>query len=173
MAGCARGKPNARAYLTVSNTMSNSESLIENREMLTVLFGGWPSFHDAEVIELNCWRGSIKPGDWDDSNIFPILAVKLRILQAAQNAYSAGSPDVLATLRFYDVDQLKIDDFNHVNQIFDFTVVSQERGSFLNGEKLPPYLVVSFDRGFGISAEFRCFRIEVSDVVAFEDETAI
>ena len=151
--------------------MSQVENLVKSSEKLTVFFGCWPSFHDAEVVDVHYWRGAVQPGDWHDSNIFPVLTVKLRILRATQKDYSSNSPDVLATLRFYDVDHFMMDGFNHVNQIFDFTVESQERGTFPNGEKWPPEFVISFVRGFGMSASFHCFHIEVLDAVPYRDQT--
>jgi hypothetical protein len=69
-----------------------------------VHFGGWPSFHDAEVIDLHYWRGVLQPGDWHDSNVFPVLTVKLHILRATQQDFSSDNPDILAALRFYDLE---------------------------------------------------------------------
>ena len=142
-----------------------SVELLHGYEKLTVLFGCWPSFHDAEVIDLHYWRGDIKPGEWDDRNIFPVLTVKLLI--ATQFGADGTNADILATLRFHDVDDFKMDGFNHVNQIVDFSVKTEERGTYTNGKRLPPYLVVTFDRGFGMSASFRCFRIEVLEAVPY------
>jgi len=131
--------------------MPNIESLIQNSQKLTEFFGCWPSFHDADVIDLHFWRGDVKPGDWDPRNIFPVLTVKVRVL--------AATP-ILATLRFHDVDDFKMQGFNHMNGINDLSVSIQERGTFTTGERLPPWLVVEFQRGDGMSASFRCFRIE-------------
>jgi len=147
--------------------MSKVQQLVENHQKLEKWFGVWPSFHDAEVIELIYWRGDVKPGDWDDSNVFPTLTVKLRLLQATQPGAPVTKPDILTTLRFHDVDDFKMDGFNHVNEIVELSVRSEERGTFTNGEKLPPYLVVSFERGFGMTASFRCFRIEILDAVPY------
>ena len=41
--------------------MTNIETRIDGSEKLTRIFGYWPSFHDAEVIELNFWRGDVNP----------------------------------------------------------------------------------------------------------------
>ncbi len=145
--------------------MPDIESLIQNSQKLTALFSVWPSFHDAEVIELNFWRGDVKPGEWDDRNVFPVLTVKIRILEVTQAAAKHSGNDILATLRFYDVDDFKMDRFNHMNGITELSIKVQERGTFTSGEKLTPYLVVQFEPGSGIRMSFRCFRIEVVDVV--------
>ena len=38
------------------------ESYIEGAEEVSNFFGKLPSFHDAEVVEMNLWRGRIYPG---------------------------------------------------------------------------------------------------------------
>ena len=147
---------------------TTSDPPIENYHKLTALFGCWPSWHDAQVVDLHYWRGDVKSGDWDDSNVFPVLTTKLIVLRAVQTRPQINDPDVLVTIRFHDVTDFSMENFNHVNQIIDFTVVLEERGFFTNGEKLPPYLVVSFSPGFGMSASFRCFRIEVLDACPYQ-----
>ena len=72
--------------------MANIESHIAGSQKLIDIFGRWPSFHDAEVVELNFWRGQVKPGVWDDRTIMPVLTAKIHIWIA------------LATLRFEGVD---------------------------------------------------------------------
>jgi hypothetical protein len=138
-------------------------TVVAGHEVLTSIFGCWPSFHDAEVVEFHLWRGRVKAGDWDDSNVFPVLTAKVRILEATQPGATDAGHDVLATLRFHDVDDLKLDGFNHVNQIVALSFAIHPRGTFTNGSPLPPYSVVDFDRGFGMAASFKCFRIELVD----------
>jgi hypothetical protein len=145
--------------------MASIESLIAGSEKLTRIYGGWPSFHDAEVIELHHWRGQMKPGDWDDSNIMPMLTAKIHIF-----IESPTSRHTLATLRFEDVDDYRMEGFNHQNAILLLSITVQDRGQFESGESLPPYLVVTFQPAFGMSASFRCFRIEVVDAVRCTEE---
>lgn len=135
--------------------------LIEGHEKLTSLYNCWPEFHDAEVIDLHFWRGHVLSGDWDDRNVFPVLTVKIRVLQAVQKDSQLKKPDVLTTLRFHNVDDFRMEGFNHANQIVDFTIQVKDRGTFTDGKPLPPHFVVSFVEGFGLKASFRCFRIEV------------
>ena len=54
----------------------------------------------------------MKPGDWDDSNVMPMLTAKIHIF-----IESPTSQHTLATLRFEDVDDYKMDGFNHQNAI--------------------------------------------------------
>lgn len=59
--------------------MASIESLIVGSEKLTKIFGYWPSFHDAEVLELHFVRGSVQPekGVYD----FPVLTLKVHVWQ--------------------------------------------------------------------------------------------
>ena len=148
--------------------MLGIESHIAGSQKLTAIYGEWPSFHDAEVIELHYWRGQMKPGDWDDSNVLPVLSAKIHIF-----IESPTSQHTLATVRFEDVDDFKMEGFNHQNAILGLSIAIQERGTFENGERLPPYLVVEFQRAFGMSASFRCFRIEVVDAVRCSEEGTV
>jgi hypothetical protein len=143
--------------------MPTIESLIKDSQKLTSVFGAWPSFHDAEVVDLHFWRGHVKPGDWDDSNVFPVLTVKIRVLEATQpNAKHAGD-DFLATLRFHDVCDFKMERFDHINQIIELSISTECVSPA--GESLPSYFVVRFEPGCGITASFRCISIEVLDVI--------
>src|SRR5437867_948381 len=92
--------PNAASKVRHIPSMDGIESLVEKSEKLTSIFGSWPSFHDAEVIDLYYWRGDVRPGDWDDRNVFPVLTVKVLILEATQARATDAGHDTLATLRF-------------------------------------------------------------------------
>lgn len=115
-------------------------SLVAGSEKLTRIYGDWPSFHDSEVVELHLWRGQIKPGDWDDSNVFPVLTVKIRILQDSPTTY-----DTLTTLRFADVNDYEMGGFNHQNEIFDLTIAVPDPDKC-------PSILVEFQEAFGMHA---------------------
>jgi len=138
-------------------------AVVTGHELLSGIYGQWPSFHDAEVVDLHLWRGQVWPGDWDDRNVFPVLIVKIRILEATQPRATGAGHDVLATFRFHDVSDVKLEGFNHVNQIVGLSFMIQSRGTFADGSALPPHIVVEFEPGFGIAASFKCFRIELVD----------
>ena len=143
-------------------TGESIESVVEKAETLTPFYGAWPSFHDSEVIELHLWRGHIYPGEWDDRNVFPVLSIKLLVLEAAQVGATGAEKNVLVTLRFHDVDAIRILDFNHNNSIVGLRVDKQPRGHFTTGEPLPPSLLVTVEQGFGFGGSFSCSRIEVA-----------
>jgi hypothetical protein len=144
--------------------------MIEGSNRLIQYFGAWPSFHDAEIIDMHLWRGHVLPGDWDDRDIFPVITIKLRVLGAVQPTICGVRDDVFVTLRFHDVSNLQLMNFNHVNQIANFSVSVVPRGKRPTGEDLPPHLSINFEKGFGLAATFLCFRIEVLDATRALEE---
>lgn len=138
------------------------ESLVDGSEIPRPFYGdAWPCFHDAEIVEVHLWRGHLYPGDWDDRNVFPILTLKVLILEATQPGATGSGNDLLATLRFYDVDSIRLQVFNHNNSIVGFKLRQRKRGFYTNGELLPPSLLVTVEQGFGLFAYFSCARMEV------------
>ena len=139
--------------------MNEPEALVEGSERLTRIFGGWPSFHDAEVIEFNLWRGDVEPEA--QRYIFPVLTTKIHLWELTSEVDATGHyvrrHHTLATLRFHDVDSLRMDGFNHQNAIFGLSIKREEPGD------AQPYLNVEFEPAFGITTAFRCYRIEVLD----------
>ncbi|MEO6848200.1 MAG: Imm50 family immunity protein [Chthoniobacterales bacterium] len=145
-------------------------SLIKGSKKLIEVFGYWPSFHDAEIMDIHFSRGEVDPER--DRYIFPILTVKLLVSELTREKDAKGflfllpRLHTLTTLRFHDVNEdFTMDGFNHVNQITELFIAQQARGTFTNGEPLPPYYVVELKRGFGVSASFRCMGVEVLDAV--------
>jgi hypothetical protein len=148
----------------MGTAMPPIEDLVENASLLIEHFNGWPSFHDAEVIDIHCWRGTANVGEWTERSVFPVVTMKILIPR---------KQDHVVTLRFHNVGEITVDGFNHINQIFDFTVAIEERGFYTNGEKLPPFLVVTMTRAtreVGMAALFRCFRIEVLDIAPWSGD---
>jgi len=145
--------------------MSDPATFVEYSERLTRFFGGaWPSFHDAEIISLDLWRGDLAPER--DSWIAPVITMKIRLLEATQPGATHAGNDTLVTLRFQDADDIKLLGFNHQNSI-DELVFSQET----RGEGLLPYLRVTLVPDFGVDASFRCFRAEVLQVEPCSDQS--
>jgi Immunity protein 50 len=102
--------------------MSEIAPLIVGSEKLTSIFGGWPSFHDAEVHELHFHRGHVDT----DNNLyeFPRLTVKVHLWlmtnDVDQKGYYVSTKHTLTTMKFYDVDEFKMEGFNHQTPFLDW-----------------------------------------------------
>jgi hypothetical protein len=147
--------------------MSRLETIVENREALRPFFAGWPAFHDAEVVELNLWRGHLYPGEWDDRNTFPVVTIKFRLLEATQPGATGLGNHILATFRFHDASSISIPSFDDLVSITDFLVTPLSRGTYTSGEPLPPHYSVALMCGNRTSASFRCSRIEIVDAAKY------
>ncbi len=129
---------------------------VENSSEILTEKGEWPNFHDAEVMEIVLDKGDMRPDD--DSWIGPVIKTKLELVATGKSR--------VVTLTFHDCDQISIVHFNHANEIYDIEFNFEHRGYFADGKTpLPPYIRVKFIRGFGVSMEFVCFRIEVPSPV--------
>ena len=147
--------------------MTDPAHLIEGSEKLTTVFGYWPSFHDAEVIEFNLWRGEI---DTDAGKyIFPTLTTKVHLWEMTSEVDARGyyvlRHHTLATLRFHDIAEFQMDGFNHQNAIQGLSIVVEER------EASTPFIRVEFEPAFGVGCAFRCTRMEVLSAEPFAPAT--
>jgi Immunity protein 50 len=120
-------------------------------EALTQIFGGWPSFHDAEVLEIRLDRHGISG---------PQLEAKIYVFEMTPEVTSDGSyrlrHETAATLLFGGVDTLQLEDFNQQNVLWDLSLIdiSDRQLEVLKWE-------VSFQSSFGVSAQFLCETIAV------------
>jgi hypothetical protein len=147
--------------------MANIESLIQGSERITNIFGYWPSFHDAEVLDLHFWRGhSDATKDLYD---FPVLTLKIHLWELTKEVNSEGflvlKHHTLATLRFANVEgDFEMHGFNHQNSILELSITSIER------TKIPsPCFSVEIVPAFGMGASFHCSQIEVVDATPCEE----
>ena len=144
--------------------MSDLARFVEHSERLTDVFGAWPSFHDAEVVAIDLWRGDVRPER--DSWIGAVLTTKIQILEATQPGATHSGNDTLATLRFHEADRVHLHGFNHQNAILGLVFQHEPRG-----EGLAPYIRVHFQAAFGVDATFVCMRIEVVSAEPYTDAT--
>ncbi len=112
--------------------------------------GNWPNFHDAEIHNLNIWRGDVRPED--DVWIGPVIEITLELC-ALKNPY-------MVILKFHDCESIRLEDFNHQNAVYDLRFNYEERGMMTNGEPLIPYTVVKFEHAFGAALSFKCLRVQ-------------
>jgi len=124
---------------------------IQGSEKITSVFGYWPSFHDAEVIEVMLHRNYLETG-------VPALTASVHVFEMTSEVSKSGHyvcrHHSIATLRFYDLSQLLLEDFNHQNAL-----------SGLALEEIASGFNVNFHSAYGMDSSFTCKAIEV---VGFE-----
>ena len=150
--------------------MLGIESLISGSQKLTSIFGYWPSFHDAEIIDFHFWRGDFDPKQ--ERYVFPVLTVKLHVWELTKEVDQRGflvlRHHTLSTLRFHNVEEFRMQGFNHQNAIFELFIEQQER---TDGPS--PFFSVEFRPSFGMGAAFRCYQIEVLAAVPCTKEVEL
>ena len=145
------------------------KSNIQNTELLTAIFGKFPSFHDTEVVQITLKRR-------DGNERCPTLETLINIKQ-----YNLVS-SFLVNLKFTNIFGLKLENFNHQNVLGDLDieefsdeywetikndsrllgVVSQNEIERLN-------FYIKFHYCFGVEAEFLCDEVIVASVTEFTD----
>jgi hypothetical protein len=143
------------------------ESFFERSEKLTNIFGYWPDFHDAEVHELQLSRGEVNPDE--DRYDFPVLTMKIHLWEMTNEAAPVGSlllrHHTLATLHFTDIDNFRMEGFNHQNAITRLAIEHLERA-----EGPTPYFGVTMEPAFGMGTSFQCLRVVVVDALPCDGE---
>ena len=145
------------------------ESLVHGREKLLAIFGRWPSFHDAEVMEIHLSRTPRGPGGKRDRRVE--LPAKIHTWDMTSEVDETGyyilKNHTMVTFRFSGVEELKLEGFNHQNAIFGLTI-QPNKSSDAGSSKFH----VEFDPSFGVDAIFDCSAIEVVDAMAMTDTTS-
>jgi hypothetical protein len=138
--------------------MDDLLNLIEGSQRITDIFGYWPSFHDAEIIDFHLWRGEVDSGR--SSYVFPVLTLLVNLWELTNEVDAEGflvcRHHTLAKLRFHHVDDLVMQGFNHQNAIFHLAIEHAVRPTGPS-----PHFSVHLEPAFGIDASFTCLRIEV------------
>jgi hypothetical protein len=86
---------------------------IEDAGLVTPHFGGWPCFHDAEIVRLKLQRE--KPTAYLEG-VFHVFN------QSHDSPEKRDRNHMLVTIRFEAIDQLRLEDFNRQNVIDDLNV---------------------------------------------------
>lgn len=147
--------------------MQDPGEFVERSELLTRIFGYWPSFHDAEVLEVRLWRGDINT----DVSLyeFPVLTVRMHLWELTKETERDGRlasrHHTLATIRFHDVmEDFELSGFNHQNAIFCLALEKVQRESGPS-----PVVEVGFQSSFGMGASFSCRRVEVTEAILCDE----
>jgi len=145
--------------------MQDIASHIKGSHKLADIFGYWPSFHDAEVLDLHFWRGDVDPSQ--KRYIFPVLTVKICVWELTNKTDDRGCiilrNHTLTTLQFHDVEEFHLDGFNHQNALLELSIDQQQRA-----DSASQLFAVRFHPAFGMGASFKCTRIEVVDAVRYQ-----
>ena len=100
---------------------------------------------------------------------FPVLTVKLHLWEITNDVNRQGyfrtQKHLLASIRFHDLEELRMEGFNHQNAILGLDITQENRP-----EGASPVFVVAFRPAFGIDASFKCIRVEVFDVAPCDDK---
>jgi hypothetical protein len=143
--------------------MASVEASIPGCEKLVNIFGYWPSFHDAEVLELHLLRGNVQPekGMYE----FPSLTLNIHLWRLTKEVDAKGylvlRDHTLTTLKFTDVAaEFQMQGFNHQNAMMSLSIERRERS-----EGTAPLFAVTIAPAFGMGASFECLGIEVVDAV--------
>ncbi len=146
--------------------MSEIAPLIVGSEKLTSIFGRWPSFHDAEVHELRFQRGHIDT----EAKVyeFPLLTIKVHLWlmtnDVDQKGYYVSTKHTMTTMKFYDVDNFKMEGFNHQNAIFGLGIEQRHETKALR------HTSRSISSHPLESTTFTCLRIEIVEAVPCDAE---
>jgi Immunity protein 50 len=146
--------------------MAPIESLIAGSERLLAIFGRWPSFHDAKVLEIRLVGKPKRTGDKRDRG--PELSARIHTWDMTNELDTRGyyvlKNHTLVTLNFSGVEELKLEGCNHQNVIFGLTIQPKE-----SSEAASSKFHVEFDPSFGVDAIFNCAAIEVVEAAAMPD----
>ncbi len=127
---------------------------IENAKALTSVFGVWPSFHDAEIIELVLRRGPVVP------SLECLIHVFESTGEVDQKGYHVLKNHVLVRLQFADIRLHDLADFNHQNVIYELVISSGSKAERFS---------VAISTSFGCEAHFDCNAIAVVSVESFTE----
>lgn len=131
---------------------------VERADLLTGIFGSWPSFHDAEVVRLSLDRRGADG---------PILEAQIHVFRMTSKVDSRDfyvlQNHTLATLRFTKVTIRAFEDFNHQNVLFALDIARRDPGAI---EGLG--FEVRMQSSYGLQAWFSCERVIVDAAVPWE-----
>jgi hypothetical protein len=133
---------------------------IKNNNLLTEIFGYWPSFHDAEVLKIVLDR--TPEGQCYGPNLEADIHVFEMTSEIDEKGFYKLTKHTLVQLAFLELYELSLTDFNHQNvlqalAILDISDRQLERIKF----------EVRFSNSWGVAAKFQCAQVEVRSVQSF------
>lgn len=140
--------------------MCDPTAFIDGSEKLTAIFRHWPSFHDAEVLELKLLRG-VGEGDFGPA-IIAIIHVWEMTPDTGFDGTFLTRGNVIATLQFRGVGSLELTGFNEQNALFEL-LISKRTEVESQGS-----IHVEFQSSYGVSSSFVCSDVSVLSVEPFQ-----
>jgi len=138
------------------------EREIRNSQLLTEIFGRFPSFHDAEVLHITLDRG-------EPQSYCPYLQATIHVFEMTSQIDERGiyalKNHVAVTFRFIEIYDLLIEDFNQQNVLQGLSIVDISERQL---ERIK--FEVSFDGIFGMTAKFQCNSISIESVEPYVSE---
>ena len=128
-----------------------------NGDALTERFGGWPSFHDAEVYALRLDSGQLGDGIVRLQLDVHVFAVNGRLPNGRLNFVN----HTLVTLAFDEVEALEMDGFGPQNVLDDLVLDEVHLAA-------GPQVQVTLPSNNGLAGTFRCRSVTVLDAVPHE-----
>ncbi len=151
-------------------------SIIQNSNKITEIFGYWPSFHDAEIHSLSLSGGVADPCDPECES--PKLDLKVHLWEMTKEVTKENwivlAKHTLAELRFRNVEQLELSNFNYHNSIMELIFgIEPENLNPIGGGRKPPMITVEIARGFGLQAKFKCESAEVLSAIPCDPDAPL
>ena len=150
-------------------------TLISDSRKITDIFGYWPTFHDAEVIDLQL---SIADGEpWIPGSQSPVLEMLVYVFEMTKDltpdGYFVLTKHNLVRLQFANVQDLQLSDFWFQNCIFELTFSQERAGSPQGGDAdpsgAPSLLSIEINASVGLSGQFKCRFARVLSVEPCDD----
>lgn len=133
---------------------SDVQLLIEGTQKVIKVFGAWPSFHDAEVMNVKLDRGANVPTLETRIYIFSMIRSTLN-----PTHFEFANQNVV-TLIFERIILLKLEDFNHQNSIDGLEIVASSTGR--------RRLEVFMDGSNGCDIHLECDSIRVTSIAPWQ-----
>ena len=125
---------------------------ITGADRLTSRFGGWPSFHDAEVVRLILDRRSAQA-----PTAAMLVHAWLMTDKVDDRGYYVLEKHTLVRFLFERITSIELSEFNHQNVLVGLEIAEE----MVDGERA---FRVTLDSSYGLSGSLVCGQIVVADV---------
>ena len=140
---------------------------IKNSYKINDIFGYWPSFQDAEILDVRLTVAGGEP--WVTGSESPILEMTVHVFERTDNLTPEGrfvlTKHTLVRLRFGKVEGLQLSNFWYQNCISELDIgidpARSARGRNSVEAPRPGLLQVNLQSSVGLSGKFKCQSAEV------------